>query len=290
MEDFGGKVAVVTGTANPLGIGYATCRALAAEGCTLVLADLNGEGAEARAEELRAGGTKAIAVRTDMSDEGSVQALADAAYTQFGAVHILLLNHVAPTGGPGHGLLNPGSTPWVLHANVNLLGCVYGIKAFVPRMVDGGEHCHVLATTSGAGATGTMYGNGPYAVTKAAITSLMECLYGQLRDAGADVVASLVFPGVTSTHGPEEVGQRTVQMLQSYGMPASLMTADEVAAFTIDAIRRDTFWAKPDPASEIHREIFDWQKEIYRLRAEAIVKRTPPDPYLWGPPSNVLGQ
>jgi NAD(P)-dependent dehydrogenase (short-subunit alcohol dehydrogenase family) len=195
---------------------------------------------------------------------------------------------VAPTGRAGHSLLNPDSGAWVLHANVNLLGCVYGIKAFVPRMIEGREHCHVLATTSGAGATGTMYGNGPYAVTKAAITSLMECLYGQLRDAGADIVASLVFPSVTSTHGPAEAGERTVQMLRGTGMPARLMLAEEVADFTIDAIRRDTFWAVPDSSDERNRETFEWQKHIYQARADAIVNRTPPDPYLWGPPSNLL--
>lgn len=289
MQDFDGKVAVVTGTANPRGIGLATGRLLASEGCRVVLADLDGEGAEARAAELREEGYEAIAVQTDMGDRGSVDALADATYERFGAAHILLLNHVAPTGRAGHGLLNPDSEAWVLHANVNLLGCVYGIKAFVPRMIEAGEHAHVLATTSGAGATGTMYGNGPYAVTKAAITSLMECLYGQLRDAGADIVAGLVFPSVTSTRGSDEVGEQTVQMLRGGGVPVRLMQADEVASFTLAAIRADTFWAQPDPSDERNREVAEWQRSIYRARAEAITERTPPDTYLWGPPSNLLG-
>ena len=52
-----------------------------------------------------------------------------------------------------------------------------------------GEHGHVLATISGAGASGTMYGEMPYATTKAAILSMMECLDGELRDANADVRA-----------------------------------------------------------------------------------------------------
>jgi NAD(P)-dependent dehydrogenase (short-subunit alcohol dehydrogenase family) len=290
MQDFQDKVAVVTGTANPIGIGFATARRFGEEGCRVVLADLDGEGAEARASELRADGFDAIAVATDMADHASVERLAETTYDRFGATHILLLNHVAPTGGAGHGLLDPDPASWVLHANVNLLGCVYGIKAFVPRMIEGGEHGHVLATTSGAGATGTMYGNGPYAVTKAAITSLMECLYGQLRDADADIVAGLVFPSVTSTHGPPEVGEMTVAMLRSGGVPVRLMQPEDVAEFTIDAIRRETFWAQPDPDDEANREIADWQASIYRLRAEAIVDRTPPDTYLWGPPSDLLAR
>ena len=68
MQDFQGKLAVVTGTANPKGIGIAIARELAALGCRLVLADIDGEGAETRAAELRENGTEALGVRTDMGD------------------------------------------------------------------------------------------------------------------------------------------------------------------------------------------------------------------------------
>jgi NAD(P)-dependent dehydrogenase (short-subunit alcohol dehydrogenase family) len=288
MQDFEGKVAVVTGTANPHGIGMAIVRSFAELGCKVVLADLDGGGAEERAAELRAGGVDAMAVRTDMADHASVVALADATYERHGATHLLVLNHVAPTGGPGHGLLNPDSAAWVLHANVNLLGTVYGIKAFVPRMIAAGEHGHVLATTSGAGGTGLMYGNGPYAVTKAAIVALMESLYGQLRDAGADIKAGLIFPGVTNTRGTERTHQ-TVAFMRRTGLPATFTEPEEVAQNTVDAIRSDSFWARPTSDHELHRETVEWETAIYRTRAETLIARTQPDPYLWGPASNLLG-
>lgn len=288
VQDFNGKVAVVTGTANPLGIGMAIARSLGALGCSLVLADLDGEGAEARAAEMRDGGTDAVAVRTDMGDHASVLALADATFERHGAPHIVVLNHVAPTGGPGHGLLNPDPTAWQLHANVNLLGTVYGIKAFVPRMIEAGHHGHILATTSGAGGTGTMYGNGPYTTTKAAIVSLFECLYGQLRDAGADIVATLIFPGVTDTRGPERAHQ-TVAFMRANGLPATFTEAHEVATNAIDAIRNNSFWARPSADDPRHAETVAWETGIYRTRAETLIARTPPDPYLWGPASNLLG-
>lgn len=289
MQDFEGKVAVVTGTANPRGIGMAISRALGALGCALVLADLDGTGAEDRAEELRTTGIDARAVRTDMGDHASVVALADATYDLHGAAHIVVLNHVAPTGGPGHGLLNPDPTAWQLHANVNLLGTVYGIKAFVPRMIEAGHHGHILATTSGAGGTGTMYGNGPYATTKAAIVSLFECLYGQLRDAGADIVASLIFPGVTNTFPTPERTQQTVAFMRANGLPATFTEPEEVAANAITAIREESFWARPTVADEHHRETVEWEAGIYRTRAETIIARAQPDPYLWGPASHLLG-
>jgi NAD(P)-dependent dehydrogenase (short-subunit alcohol dehydrogenase family) len=289
MQEFEGKIAVVTGTANPRGIGIAIARGLAELGCRVVLVDLNGDEAEARATELRNLGTDAIAIATDMSDFAAVTALADAVYDRDADTHILVLNHVAPTGGPGHGLLNPDPTSWDLHVRVNLLGFVYGIKAFVPRMVSSGQHCHVLATTSGAGGTGTMYGNGPYATTKAAIVTMMECLYGQLRDAGADVVPTLIFPGVTNTFESEERTRQTVAFMRANGIPATFTEPDEVAANTIDAIRGDTFWARPGLDDKEHRETVEWESTIYRARAETAIIRGNPDPYLWGPASNLLG-
>jgi NAD(P)-dependent dehydrogenase (short-subunit alcohol dehydrogenase family) len=288
VQDFNGKVAVVTGTANPHGIGLAIARRLTGVGCKVVLADLDGDGVAARAAELRTEGATALAIPTDMGDHASVVALADATYDRFGAAHVVVLNHVAPTGGPGHGLLNPDPTAWELHARVNLLGTVYGIKAFVPRMIAGGEHGHLLATTSGAGGTGTMYGNGPYAVTKAAIVSLMHCLYGQLRDAGADIVPTLIFPGVTNVRGAERT-QQTVAFMRANGLPATFTEPDEVADTAMDAIRRESFWARPSADDASHRETVEWEAQIYRTQAEATIARAQPDAYLWGPASNLLG-
>ena len=85
MKDFQGKVAVVTGTANPQGIGFSTARRFAEEGCRVVLADLDGPGAEARAAELRAGGTDAIAVATDISGCLASQGFLDLPITVFHA-------------------------------------------------------------------------------------------------------------------------------------------------------------------------------------------------------------
>jgi len=289
MQDFTSKVAVVTGTANPRGIGMAIARALSELGCALVLVDLDGDGAEQQAQTLRDAGRAANAFAADMSDHASVVALADAVDAQHGGTQILVLNHVAPTGGPGHGLLSPDPSSWDLHVHVNLLGFVYGIKAFVPRMIERGDHCHVLATTSGAGGTGTMYGNGPYATTKAAIVAMMECLYGQLRDAGADIVSTLIFPGVTNTFDSPERTQQTVAFMRANGLPATFTEPEEVAANAIEAIRTDSFWARPDPADPAHRETTDWEAGIYRTRAEVLISRGAPDPYLWGPASNLLG-
>jgi short-subunit dehydrogenase len=134
-----------------------------------------------------------------------------------------------------------------------------------------------------------MYGNGPYATTKAAIVALMECLYGQLRDAEADIVPTLIFPGVTNTFESEERTRQTVAFMRANGLPATFTEPEEVAENAIEAIRTESFWARPSRDDQAHRETVEWEAGIYRARAEALISRSKPDPYLWGPASNLLG-
>ncbi len=289
------RAAVVTGVANPRGIGFALCRAYAEAGARLVLADVDHDGAEARAEELRTAGHDAVAVRTDMGDHDSIKQLADTSYEQLGRVHILHLNHVARGGGPGHGLLAPDTDAWEFANQVNFLGVLRAIKAFVPRMVADDDWGYVLATASGAGVTGLMYGNGPYAVSKAAITALMECLYGQLRDAGSKIRAGVVVPGLVATMQTDEIAQGVVANLRANGFPATLTRPEEVANFTVDAMSRDRFWVHPglDEDARLaggkHRETIEWANAMYHTKAGVMERRDNPDPYLWGPPSDAMG-
>jgi len=84
------KVAFVTGGAN--GIGAATCTLLAREGAKVVVSDIDLERAQAHAEAIRGDGGQAIALRTDVADEGSVRAAFADAVAQWGTVDILVNN------------------------------------------------------------------------------------------------------------------------------------------------------------------------------------------------------
>jgi hypothetical protein len=75
---------------------------------------------------------------------------------------------------------------------------------------------------------------------------------------------------------------------QSYGVTAVLAEPEEVAVTALEAVRSGNFWAHHDhdadqrlTAGRFEADI-DWQDEIIRKRAEAIINRTAPDPYLWG--------
>ena len=90
MEQRRDRVAVVTGGGS--GIGASMALAFAAEGMNVVIADIEEEAAERVAAQVRESGVQGIAVRTDVADVESVQALADRAYDEFGAVHLLCNN------------------------------------------------------------------------------------------------------------------------------------------------------------------------------------------------------
>ncbi|MFN7287596.1 MAG: SDR family NAD(P)-dependent oxidoreductase, partial [Burkholderiales bacterium] len=188
------RVAVVTGAAS--GIGLAMAQAFAAEGMKLVLADIEQARLDAALQGLRAQGATAIGRRVDVAIEAEVQALADAAWAEYGAVHVVCNN--AGVAAPSL-MTNAWQAPiadwqWIL--NVNLMGVLYGVRAFVPRMLEQGEEGHIVNTASVAG---LLTGANPYHVSKQGVTCITEGLYRDLRRAGAKVSASVLCPGLIRT-------------------------------------------------------------------------------------------
>ena len=127
MQELAGQVAVITGAASGLGEGIALASQQA--GMRLVLADIDGEGLEHVASALRAAGAEVVAAPTDVSDAASFEELAARAYEAFGEVNVLFNNA---------GVMRVGSieestdSDWRWLLDVNLLGPVHGIQAFLP--------------------------------------------------------------------------------------------------------------------------------------------------------------
>jgi NAD(P)-dependent dehydrogenase (short-subunit alcohol dehydrogenase family) len=286
MDQLDGKVGVVTGAGS--GIGLATSRRLAREGVRVVLADIDEGRLDEAVSDARAEGLEVTGVPTDVSSFESVKALADAAYDTYGAVHIAHFNAGIAAGAS---LFDDDTAQWEQAVGVNLLSVVWGIKAFVPRMIEGGQQGLVLATSSGAGAEGTSYNSNAYAVTKAGVVSVMECLYGQLRDQGSQVTAAIVFPPLTATHlaGEPENMKFIEAHLRSQGVPAALVEPDAVGAMVVDGIKRGRFFIRP--GADQSKAFFDglitddylaWNERIIRGRGEAQVAADGrPDGYLW---------
>ncbi len=181
MESLSGKVAVVTGGAS--GIGRALCLAFAREGARVVVADLDEPGMADTVADVAKAGSSAIAVRTDVSRLAEVRALADRAFGELGAVHVLCNNAGVSLWG---GLESATHRDWEWVIGVNLWGVIHGIEAFVPRMIAQKAPGHIVNTASMAGLIASQ-GLGVYNTTKYAVVGLSETLQKDLRGYGIGV-------------------------------------------------------------------------------------------------------
>ena len=191
MKDLAGKVAVVTGAGS--GIGRGSALALAEAGMDVVVADVDEPSATAVAAEISQLGRRAIAVRTDVADRASVESLADRAYGEFGAVHVLHNNAGVVIFLPVEAMTD---ADWQFTLSVNLVGVINGIQAFLPRFRAQGGEAHIVNTASMAGMI-TGPGLAAYNATKFAVVAISETLRQELEGTGISV--SVLCPGVVAT-------------------------------------------------------------------------------------------
>lgn len=192
MRELDGRVAVVTGGAS--GIGLALARRFAVAGMQIVLADVEGAALEAATRLLVDMGASVHAVLTDVSVEEEVHRLAAETFQHFGTAHVVCNNAGVGPGGVTWEVPTP-VWQWVL--GVDLWGVIYGIQAFVPRLVSQDEG-HIVNTASIGGLIGGA-GMGPYEAAKHAVVGLSQSLEHDLRLAKSNVHVTVVCPSITKT-------------------------------------------------------------------------------------------
>jgi NAD(P)-dependent dehydrogenase (short-subunit alcohol dehydrogenase family) len=197
MESLRDKTAVVTGGAS--GIGRALCLAFAREGARVAVADVDEAGMAKTAAEVAATGSRAITVKTDVSRLGDVEALAERAWKEFGAVHVLCNNAGVAVHG---GLESAHHKDWEWVIGVNLWGVIHGIEAFVPRMIAQKLPGHIVNTASMAGLIASQ-GLGIYNTTKYAVVGLSETLQKDLRPYNIGVSVLCPMGVATNIHDSE---------------------------------------------------------------------------------------
>jgi NAD(P)-dependent dehydrogenase (short-subunit alcohol dehydrogenase family) len=175
VQTLADRVAVVTGGAS--GIGRALCLAFARAGADVVVADLDEAGMTETAAGVAKAGRRAITVRTDVSRLADVRALADRAWAELGAVHVLCNNAGVALWG---GLDTATHQDWEWAIGVNLWGVIHGVETFVPRMIAQEAEGHIVNTASMAGLIASE-GLGVYNTTKYAVVGLSETLQKDLR-------------------------------------------------------------------------------------------------------------
>jgi NAD(P)-dependent dehydrogenase (short-subunit alcohol dehydrogenase family) len=258
MQQLKGRVAVVTGAAS--GIGFSMAERFAAEGMRVVLADVEERALAQAADQLLSTGAEVVSVACDVSRHDDVERLASRTLDAFGAVH-LVCNNAGVADTSGASVWDASLADWEWVVGVNLWGVVYGVRTFVPLLLQQDEG-HVVNTASMAGlAPGRL---GSYSVTKQAVVGLSETLQAELVAIGARVGVSVLCPGLVRTRimdagrnrpsaaGPKstsEANPSAQHVLDSLRerIPSSTPPSD-IAACVVDAIRTNRLYVLPHPA------------------------------------------
>jgi len=215
-DNIAGKILVITGASS--GLGEATARMLASQGATVVLGARRMDRLKALAEEITAGGGKALAVSTDVTKREQVQALVDAAVSTYGRVDVMLNN----AGLMPQSLIETLRVEeWDRMIDVNIKGVLYGIAAALPYMQQQ-KNGHIINVSSVAGhAVGP--GFAVYGATKFAVRALSEGLRQEVKP--YNIRTTIISPGAVATELPDSVkdpvaGERIRKYYDEVAIPA----------------------------------------------------------------------
>jgi NAD(P)-dependent dehydrogenase (short-subunit alcohol dehydrogenase family) len=280
-----GKVAVITGASTE--IGRACAAVFAREGMSVVLAARRADRLKAAVSEVAATGADVLGVATDVASYDDMTRLGDAAIGAFGHVDVAFLNAGISSGSP---LTALDLESWQRAVGTNIFGLLNGIKVFLPLLDRQDDAGSLLATSSAAGIHGTSYNTDAYAMTKNAQLSVMESLYGQLRDARSGVHVGVVLPPLTRTNlaGDDlEVWTQVEAMLSKRPDAPALIEPDQFAEVVLEGLLQRSFWI--EATADQNQRFFEGRDpgaaarkaRLVGAKADAVVQRIAPDPYLW---------
>lgn len=209
MQDFSGRIAVITGGGT--GMGRALARALVAEGCHVAMCDVIDENlAETRTlcEQEAPQGVRVATFRCDVANEEEVNAFARSVAEDLGTEHINLLFNNAGIGGGGS-FVTSTREEWDRTFNICWNGVYLMSRAFLPMLLASTEG-HIINTSSVNGFRASLGGNIPhtsYSAAKFAVKGFTEALINDFRFNAPHLKASVVMPGYVGTHIAKNTGR-----------------------------------------------------------------------------------
>lgn len=206
-----GKIALITGGAR--GIGFAIATALARQGATIAIADINENGANAAAAKLKEGGTQAHGFAVDVADADSVQALVKNIVSRLGRLDILINN--AGIGG-NTPFLETTLENWNRTISINLTGAFIVAQTCAKQMVAQGHGGKIINIASLSGQRG---GNGraAYGAAKAGLELLTKVMAVELSEFGINV--NNIAPGAIETEMAAAAHDAATRAAYNYLIP-----------------------------------------------------------------------
>jgi 3-oxoacyl-[acyl-carrier protein] reductase len=228
-----GKVAMVTGAGGQKGFGKAIAVTLAKEGCDVIVADIDLNGAKQTASEIEALGRKAIAVKADVSNNTEVSEAVKSALAKFGKIDILVNN----AGGLFSHKLFAEKTEAECDTdiNINLKGALNCIRAVVGQMI--ARKSGKIINISSIGAQKGMARAAVYNAAKAGIVSMTKSLAVDLGPSGINVNAVAPGLGLTNFGGgppPAEMLKGAIERIPAKRSTAPQDIANAVAFLASD--------------------------------------------------------
>jgi 15-hydroxyprostaglandin dehydrogenase (NAD) len=230
-----GKVALITGAGS--GIGRATALALAREGASILVADVDEAGAAETVRQVQAAGAKAAFARADVASPDGIRSMFDECERVFGGVDIVYNNA---------GIMNGGNPNWPESSlekaqqviNVNVSGVVMGTREAVHRMRKRGGG--VVVNTASMAALGPMPMDPIYAATKAAVLLFTQSC-AQLNETDK-VRVNTVLPGMVDTPILAKTGDGTTPApwIEPMRSRVTLLRPEDIAAAVVDYVKDDS--------------------------------------------------
>jgi len=276
ITDVRGKVVYITGGSSGIGLGIA--QVMHEAGANVVIGNLDDKQFADALKKFPDNDARIHTVVHNVMDKDGWQRTADEIEKKYGPVAILVNN-------AGVGLQQLASTgtlkDWEWGMGVNLWGPIYGVNAFVPRMLAGKSGAHIVTTTSTSGLLPGS-GAGIYTVSKIAAIGLMEELRQELRE--TNIGTSAFVPGLTQTNIGQSESHRPEDLKNTAAPTAALPRAGGGAPRAPGGQRPTAaappspYWARPqDPVvvgrvvldGILHNDLFIVLQPEYRMGMEA---------------------
>jgi NAD(P)-dependent dehydrogenase (short-subunit alcohol dehydrogenase family) len=229
------RVALVTGAGSQTGFGKGIALVLAKEGCDIAVGDIDLEGAEKTAAEVRALGRKAIALKTDVTSISQANDMVKAALAQFGRIDILVNDAGGST--PPQPFAETAETKWDRDLNLNLKGVLNCTRAVLPHMI-ARKSGKIVSLASVAGLAGQPSGV-TYGAAKAGVIAFTQGLAQEVIESGINV--NCIAPGLGATAFFKNMGPELNKIAKEMEAAGRSMTPEDIGnavAFLVSDVSR----------------------------------------------------